>query len=155
MRPYEIKAQRGREVALDTPDFLEQARQMLSRGIPVAMRMSGSSMRPTIEDGDIVTIKPMDENPIKPGDIILYQTRFDTAVIHRVVRIDRGTSERVVITRADSSNQPDIPAPLHRVLGRVNLVERGGEPIKMNRPRRRFMEWIESRLNRLKFWGKR
>ncbi len=152
MRPYEIKAQRGREVALETPDFLEQARQMLSRGIPVSMRMSGSSMRPIIEDGDMVTIKPLDENPIKPGDIILYQTRFDTAVIHRVVRVDRAASERMVITRADSSNQPDIPVALHRVLGRVNLVERGGEPIKMNRPRRRFREWLQTRLNRFKFW---
>lgn len=155
MRPYEIKAQRGREVALETPDFLEQARQMLSRGIPVAMRMSGSSMRPTIEDGDMVTIRPIDENPIKPGDIILYQTRFDTAVIHRVVRIDRQSSERVVITRADSSNQPDIPVALHRVLGRVNLIERGGEPIKMSRPRRRFKQWLQTRLSRLKSWLKR
>ncbi|MEW6213104.1 MAG: signal peptidase I, partial [Acidobacteriota bacterium] len=150
-----IKAQRGREVALETPDFLEQARQMLSRGIPVAMRMSGSSMRPTIEDGDMVTIKPIDENSIKPGDIILYQTRFDTAVIHRVVRIDRQSSERVVITRADSSNQPDIPVALHRVLGRVNLIERGGEPIKMSRPRSRFKQWLQARLSRLKSWVKR
>jgi SOS-response transcriptional repressor LexA len=155
MRPYEIKAQRGREVALETPDFLEQARQMLSRGIPVAMRMSGSSMRPTIEDGDMVTIKPIDENPIKPGDIILYQTRFDTAVIHRVVRIDRQSSERVVITRADSSNQPDIPVALHRVLGRVNLIERGGEPVKIGRPRRRFKQWLQARLSRFKAWLKR
>ncbi len=30
MRAYEIKAERGREVTLETPDFLEQARQLLS-----------------------------------------------------------------------------------------------------------------------------
>ena len=52
MRAYEIKAERGREVTLETPDFLEQARQLLSRSLPVELRMSGSSMRPAIEDGE-------------------------------------------------------------------------------------------------------
>jgi hypothetical protein len=155
MRPLDIKAERRREVNLEAPDFLEHARQMLSRGIPVEMRMSGSSMRPTIEDGDIVTIIPVSDLPIKPGDIVLYQTRFDTAVIHRVVRIDRGLSEKLVVTRADSSNQNDVPAPVHRVLGRVNLIEREGESVKMSRPRIRFSEWIESRIARLKFWSRR
>ena len=36
MRAYDsIKAERGREVNLETPDFLEQARQLLSRSIPL------------------------------------------------------------------------------------------------------------------------
>ena len=47
MRAYDsIKAERGREVNLESPDFLEQARQLLSRSIPLEIRMSGSSMSP-------------------------------------------------------------------------------------------------------------
>ena len=51
MRAYEIKAERGREVTLETPDFLEQARQLLSRSLPIELRMSGSSMSPAISAG--------------------------------------------------------------------------------------------------------
>ena len=76
MRAYEIKAERGREVTLETPDFLEQARQLLSRSLPVELRMSGSCMRPAIEDGDIITLEPVNGDPIKQGDIVLYRGSF-------------------------------------------------------------------------------
>jgi signal peptidase I len=152
MRAYDsIKAERGREVTLETPDFLEQARQLLSRSLPVELRMSGSSMRPAIEDGDVVTIEPIADEPVRQGDIVLYHSRFDTAVIHRVIRIDK-SAERAILTRGDSAAQNDLPVSLHRVLGRVKLVERAGERIDMVRPRRSFAQLMASWFERLKFW---
>jgi signal peptidase I len=152
MRAYDsIKAERGREVNLEAPDFLEQARDMLSRNIPVEIRMSGGSMRPAIEDGDMIIIEPIKDSPVKQGDIILYQTRFDTAVIHRVVRIEKAASGRSVLTRGDASAQTDIPAPLHRILGRVRQVERAGERINVGRPRNKIIEKIISLVGRLRF----
>lgn len=154
MRAYDsIKAERGREVNLETPDFLEQARQMLSRSIPVEIRMSGSSMRPAIEDGDVITIEPATENSVRPGDVILYQTRYDTAVIHRVIRIEKSSSDRTVVTRGDASSQNDIPVPLHRVIGQVKLVERAGERIKMVSPKSPFTLKLLAFLHRLRFWS--
>jgi len=152
MRAYDgIKAERGREVTLETPDFLEQARQLLSRSLPVELRMSGSSMRPAIEDGDVVTIEPIADEPVRQGDIVLYHSRFDTAVIHRVIRIDK-SAERAILTRGDSAAQNDLPVSMHRVLGRVKLVERAGERIGMVRPRRSFAQLVASWFERLKFW---
>jgi signal peptidase I len=153
MRAYDgIKAERGREVTLETPDFLEQARQLLSKSIPVELRMSGSSMSPSIEDGDVVTVEPITGDPIRQGDIVLYQSRYDTAVIHRVVRLDRSSPERFILTRGDSATQSDLPIPLHRILGRVKLVERAGERIKVVRPRRGFLRITFGWLEKLKFW---
>ncbi|MFP5263707.1 MAG: signal peptidase I [Blastocatellia bacterium] len=152
MRAYDgIKAERGREVTLETPDFLEQARQLLSRSLPVELRMSGGSMRPAIEDGDVVTIEPITDEPVRQGDIVLYHSRFDTAVIHRVVRVDK-SAERSILTRGDSAAQNDLPVSIHRILGRVKLVERAGERIDMIRPRRSFAQLMVSWLERLKFW---
>jgi signal peptidase I len=152
MRAYDsIKAERGREATLETPDFLEQARQLLSRSLPVELRMSGSSMRPAIEDGDVVTIEPIADEPVRQGDIVLYHSRFDTAVIHRVIRIDKSV-ERTILTRGDSAAQNDLPVSIHRVLGRVKLVERAGERIDMVRPRRSFAQLMASWVERLKFW---
>lgn len=154
MRAYDsIKAERGREVTLETPDFLEQARQLLSRKIPVEMRMSGGSMRPAIEDGDIITIEPLTDEPIRAGDVVLYQTRHDTAVIHRIVRIEKSHSERSVITRGDASSQNDLPFPIHRVIGQVKLVERAGERIKMVSPRSKLSSKLLAFLNRMRFWS--
>jgi signal peptidase I len=153
MRAYDgIKAERGREVNLETPDFLAQARQLLSRSLPVEMRMSGTSMRPAIEDGDIITVEPITGDPIRQGDIVLYHSRFDTAVIHRVVRVERSSSERAVVTRGDAASHSDGPVPIHRVLGRVKLVERAGERIKMVAPQRSLGQVLLGWLHRLKFW---
>lgn len=153
MRAYDsIKAERGREVNLERPDFLERARHLLSRSLPVELRMSGSSMRPAIEDGDIITVEPITEDPVRQGDIVLYHSRFDTAVIHRVVRIERSSSERAIVTRGDAASHNDGPVPIHRVLGRVKLVERAGERIKLVIPKRRLAQVLSGWLHRLKFW---
>jgi len=152
MRAYEIKAERGREVTLETPDFLEQARQLLSRRLPIELRMSGSSMSPAIEDGDVITVEPVAEDPVKQGDIVLYHSRFDTAVIHRVIRLERSSSERCIVTRGDAASHNDVPVPLHRILGRVKRVERLGERIKMVVPKRTFSQTVMAWLHRWKFW---
>lgn len=152
MRAYEIKAERGCEVTLETPDFLEQARQLLSRSLPIELRMSGSTMSPAIEDGDIITLEPVTAEPIKQGDIVLYQSRMDTAVIHRIIRLERLSSERCIVTRGDAASHNDSPVPLHRILGRVKRVERAGERIKMVIPKRNVSQTILSWLHRLKFW---
>lgn len=152
MRAYDsIKAERGREVTLETPDFLEQARRLLSRSLPVELRMSGSSMRPAIEDGDVITVEPITDS-VRLGDIVLYSSRFDTAVIHRVVRVERSSSERAVVTRGDAASHNDGTVPIHRVLGRVKLVERAGEKIRMVVPKRGLAQIALGWLHRLKFW---
>lgn len=154
MRAYDgIKAERGREVNLETPDFLEQARQLLTKSVPIEIKMSGSSMSPTIEDGDVVTVEPVSSSPLSAGDIILYNSLRDTAVIHRVVRVEkRGSSERAVITRGDAASQNDIAVPIHRILGKVKVIDRAGEQITLSRTDYRihvkFLAW----LSRFKFW---
>jgi len=154
MRAYDgIKAERGREVTLETPDFLEQARQLLSKSVPIEIRMSGSTMSPTIEDGDVVTVEPITTGPLAAGDIILYNSLRDTAVIHRVVRVERrGSSERAVITRGDAASQNDIAVPVHRILGKVKQIDRAGEQITLSRAdykvHFKFFAW----LSRFKFW---
>lgn len=154
MRAYDsIKAERGREVTLEALDFLERTRQLLTSGVAAEIKMSGSSMRPTIEDGDVITVVAINDTPIKQGDIVLLQTRFETAVIHRVVRIDRSSSERIIVTRGDAAQQNDVPVPAHRVMGKVKQIERAGENIRMSKPRHGMVEKVYGILKRLKFWA--
>jgi signal peptidase I len=154
MRAYDgIKAERGRKVNLETAEFLDHARRLLSSSITLEIRMSGGSMSPAIEDGDVVTIEPVGETQLRAGDIVLYQSRSDTAVIHRVIKIDRSSPERAAITRGDAASQTDPPVPLSRIIGRIKLVERAGEEVDTARPRRGLIRYVVRALRRLRFWS--
>lgn len=153
MRAYDsIQAERGFD--LESPDFLERSRQNLSRSLTVEICMSGSSMSPAIKDGDLVTIEPIPDGRINQGDIILYQSRFDTAVIHRVVRIERSSNDRTVITRGDAATQNDLAIPFTQILGRVKHIERAGERIRMIQPMSKFSRWFFALLKRWKLGSK-
>lgn len=156
MRAYDgIKAERGREVDLEAPDLLGQARQLLSRSIPIQIRMSGGSMHPAIQDGDTVTVEPLATESLRTGEIILYQSRYDTAVIHRVVRIERSSLDPSVITRGDASAQNDPPVPVQRVLGKISHIERAGGRVTLAEPRPRAYRWLDLILARLRGWIRR
>jgi signal peptidase I len=151
MRAYDsIKAERGHEATLETSDFLEYARKLLSKKTSIQLRMSGASMRPAIEDGDVVTIDPIADDPIRQGDIVLYHSAQDTAVIHRVVRVERSGPLRSIVTRGDSAVQNDLPVSSERVLGRVRQVERQGQPVSMKQPGKRFLERLTGWFRRLR-----
>ena len=152
MRAYEIKAERGREVTLETPDFLEQARQLLSRSLPVELRMSGSSMSPAIEDGDIITLEPVNDEPIKQGDIVLYHSRFDTAVIHRVIRIERShpsdASSRVAMRLRTTTR----PFRFTESLAESNASSERASESRWSSQNGDFSRRSLAWLHRLKFW---
>ncbi len=153
MRAYDgIKAERG--VHLESPDFLERSRQLLAKNNSVQICMSGGSMRPTIEDGDVVTIEPIVDGKINQGDVVLYQSRYDTAVIHRVIKIERTAGEKTITTRGDASSHNDLSVSMDKVLGRVKNIERAGESIKVSRPKNSFSIWLRDFWKRLKFWTK-
>ena len=154
MRAYDgIKAERRSEVNLDAPGFLEQARQLLSNNIPLQIRMTGSTMMPAIQDGDVVTVEAIRDDGVQTGDIILYHSIRDTAVIHRVVRVEKSSSEPRVLTRGDAAVQSDIPAPFHRILGKVQRVERAGESLKISKATGSVNK-LKTFLRRLRFWRK-
>lgn len=132
MRSNPIKTEKGPEIRLEMPDLLKRARFELSRQNPVQLRVSGSTMRPSLEDGDLVTIEPLNSQSVRPGDIILYQSLSDTALIHRVVRLEQRSAGRYIVTRGDASSTADVPVPIHHIMGRVTSVNRSGEIIDVS-----------------------
>lgn len=131
MRPQSIKTERGPVIHLETPDLLKRARYELSRQNSVLLRVSGAAMRPALHDGDLVTVEPVNAHSVHADDIILYQSLRDTALIHRVVRLEQRTNGRFIVTRGDASVALDVPVPIHHVMGRVTSVDRGGERIEI------------------------
>ncbi|MGD9349994.1 MAG: hypothetical protein PVF71_10080, partial [Desulfobacterales bacterium] len=102
-------------------------------------------MYPTICDGDIITVAPVQTACVTSGDIILYRHKSGVAA-HRVMRIikrsedlsrsalndlkNRSSSETLqLILRGDAAVVCDDPVGADQVLGKVTLVERQGRRI--------------------------
>ena len=131
MRSQSIDTESGPVIRLDTPDLLKRARYELSRHNPVTLRVGGTTMRPSIEDGDLVTIVPVNSHNIHPGDIVLYQSLSDTALVHRVLKLEHRSTGKFVVTRGDASSANNTPVPIHHVMGRVACVRRDGQMIEI------------------------
>ncbi|MBI3951226.1 MAG: signal peptidase I [Acidobacteria bacterium] len=152
MRTYDkIKTYRRGNLGLESPELLEYARYELSRNRQIQLRMSGSSMRPMIDDGDIVTVAPIDPTTINSQDIVLFTTQSGTALIHRVVSLQTREGCLSAITRGDHAQQHDTPVPLARIMGRVVALQRKGKGKII--PVRRTPGWlVRLRLLLARLW---
>ena len=90
--------------------------------IPVNIQLYGASMQPLVRRlKDTVTIVPL-KRPLKKGDVVLFQRRDDTYVVHRVWKL-RGNQ---VQTMGDNVRSADAWMSPDAVLGLVTHVKRGG-----------------------------
>jgi hypothetical protein len=129
----------------DQPLFPNLLSDLLANGHAVKFRAPGDSMYPTICDGDVITVVPIESDAITIGDIILYG-HTSGVVAHRVMRIiersearsrsaledsqNRSASETLrFILRGDAAIVFDDPVSADQVLGKVTLVERQGRRI--------------------------
>ena len=90
----------------------------------VRLKVTGTSMLPSMWPGDILTVRRRIVEELSPGQIVLcYRDRGFVA--HRLVR-KRGD---VLITRGDSLSDEDRPFREDEVLGEVVSILRDGRPI--------------------------
>lgn len=113
---------------LPSPECCELLTDLLSRGLTCEIRMRGRSMHPAIRDGDLVMLRPLDDQDLRPGDILLCASPEGRLFCHRLVRVIKQGGQRWVQTWGDAVPWPDRPIPLANVLGRVEAVRvRGRE----------------------------
>lgn len=134
-------------LCLDSDGFVGLCRDLLSRGLSVRFVATGQSMRPTLQDRDVLWVEPLRGQLPRVGEVVLYATREGRAVVHRVVAQVGQGADRWVVTSGDlhPPGALDAPVPLSAVLGRVTRCERAGQevPVVLRRP-----PWIK----RLRGW---
>ena len=129
----------------NTDLFSEMLEETLNCGHSIRFRAPGDSMYPTICDGDVITVMPIEPATITIGDIILYRHKSGVAA-HRVIRMaKRGvpdfqpsahtprpsvlSSQPYFMLRGDAAVVFDDPVSVDQILGKVTLVEREGRLI--------------------------
>jgi hypothetical protein len=88
------------------------------------MRVSGTSMLPTLWPGDTVAIEGRSQFEMKVGDIVLYE-RCGRLFLHRLVALPAERFPGRLVTRGDSMPQADPAVRIESVLGVLTGVRRG------------------------------
>jgi signal peptidase I len=99
--------------------FFALTEQLLAEGYSVRFRAEGTSMLPTIGDGDTITIAPGDGRTIQPGDIVLYRLG-DRALAHRIVEVrDDPSFGLVLVPQGDGKSATDAPITPGQIIGKI------------------------------------
>ncbi len=144
------------------PLFVDITVDLLKRGHRVCFQTIGRSMRPTINEGEIITVEPVKPSLVKRGDIVLYQNPRGV-IAHRVVGIKKRSDElrgpphhssliAFFILRGDALGACDEPVKPQQIFGRVVTVERYGRPFPLNSLKARMFHTARRHASLLKHW---
>src|SRR5271163_1817775 len=91
-------------VKKDSAQFAAICRELLQKGFSVRFTAQGESMRPNILPDDQVLVAPTSANEVRPGEVVLAQSR-DGLRVHRMIqRLAEGSA---AITRGDAGQEAD------------------------------------------------
>ncbi|MFC1658039.1 signal peptidase I [Candidatus Omnitrophota bacterium] len=96
----------------------------LDRNNYFCIRVQGTSMRPFLQDEDMITVKYIDLSEIAPGDIIVYQNIFQERIIHRVLRKNIKNGKIVFLAKGDAQAGPGYYICGEQILGKAIFRER-------------------------------
>jgi signal peptidase I len=132
--------------------FIDVVTDLLRRGHSVRFRAKGGSMRPTICEGEAITVAPARPSAIGRGDVILYRSTLGVFA-HRVARVVQKLDRTLVfVPRGDASATCDEPIEESEVLGVVVAVERGGRALDPAAVRARALAAVRVFAARLVRW---
>ncbi|RKZ10988.1 hypothetical protein DRQ25_01110 [Candidatus Fermentibacteria bacterium] len=117
---------------LGSSDLAELAAEVFSRSGTISFIALGSSMLPTLRDGDLLTAVPEDPFSIKQGDILLYRTGDDRAAVHRVSDVSRVSSHRELFLSSDSDPEDHYRISIEQVMGIIVSAVRDGKSIRID-----------------------
>lgn len=83
---------------------------------PPAVPVTGVSMRPTLERGDLVFLKGVDPSKLRKGDVIAFHVPKDSQsqyglpgeLVHRIIKIQPSPGGLIFHTKGDANSGPDV-----------------------------------------------
>ena len=80
--------------------------------------VSGVSMEPYLQAGDVVIVGRSSPEDIHVGDVILFQNQ-SRQVVHRVIEVQETRGGLEFVTQGDANNRPDDPVAVEDVAGKA------------------------------------
>jgi signal peptidase I len=96
---------------------------ILGRNLGLRVKVTGKSMSPVLQGGEIVTIQKVQASLLQIGDLIFYKTREGIPLLHRIVGKQREKDMFIFHTKGDALMSTDEPVTEDNVLGKVCRIE--------------------------------
>ena len=129
-------SKKGGELKLSGADLIELIQAVLDKGLLFRFRAKGFSMNPFIKDDDVITVSPLTDNTVRPGDVVAFiRPEMKKLVVHRVV----GRKGEYFHIKGDNTFDSNELIPATNILGRVTRVERNGKEIFLGLGPERFL----------------
>ncbi|UCC38712.1 MAG: signal peptidase I [Candidatus Aminicenantes bacterium] len=113
-------------------EFLGLSLDILNKGKSIRFHARGWSMRPFIQDGDFITVSPIEHSSIKIGDVIFYSTAEDKLIAHRVIHKQKQNGHLTIWAKGDALFGPPERIDIKNVLGKVSTIERNGKKERLD-----------------------
>jgi len=134
-------------ITLREPDFFGISGGFLDKGVSVRFQAKGWSMRPYIQDGDFVTVSPLDDIPVKRGDVVLYATAENRLIVHRIIKKYNKNGSTAFLIKGDATFGSPESINVQNVLGKVVETERNGRKRRLGSRRYQIINLILSRIS--------
>lgn len=95
---------------------------LLEQGVSVRIQVSGRSMQPFLNGGEIVEIIPFGVRHPRIGDIVLFCDPHGNPLLHRFLWQRLYNEELYLQTKGDACSGCDSPVPVDQVLGYVRRI---------------------------------
>jgi signal peptidase I len=119
-------------IFLNHSNLLKLNRELLERDVSIRFQARGFSMRPFIQNGDFITVSPIDNSCIRIGDVVLYSTAKDTVVVHRIINKYGKNGNMNLVIKGDASFSSPEKVDMQNVLGKVVSIERNGRERRLD-----------------------
>jgi len=87
-----------------------------------AYRVTGSSMTPTLRDGDVVFVRRVNSESLKPGDVLVARREETTVLVHRYMgAIFDGVGNHWFVEKGDNDRRCGLVAN-QAIMGRVEAA---------------------------------
>lgn len=126
----------------DIANLLDISEEILGKGSKIRFIATGTSMGPFIKHGDIIEIEPIEPASVRVGDVIFFSRPGGHAVVHRVIKKDKGENGITFLTKGDALRGFDNTVASEQVLGKVTKVARNGTEIELENFRMRTIARI-------------
>src|SRR5436305_8138287 len=101
--------------------FREVTSELVANGLGFRFQATGRSMLPTIQDGEMLHVRPVAWRSVKVADIVLFRDGAEFKA-HRVIR----KTGDLLVTRGDSSWQADSAIRRGQIVGKIVAKECAG-----------------------------
>jgi ribosomal protein S18 acetylase RimI-like enzyme len=133
-------------------DLLKLSKDILRKGKSIRFQARGWSMRPFIQDGDFITISPVENFSLKVGNVVLYSASGNRIIVHRIIRKYKKEGKITFFIKGDAAFGSPDRVDAQNVLGKVTAVERKGRRRSYDTKFNRLIGWFAASLSPFSPW---